>query len=148
MVDYHKRSDPATEYAKKVIDDWKTSGEFGKMRLLRISMPPGNWVGGAPRPIGTDEAYPQLTLENPPEYFPGQLGKDYVAFVNYYIHQVNYMHFIMDEPLHVQYVEPSGVMLVASGASGIPAILEMAAYETRYDWQESIFASFETDTYA
>ena len=41
MVGYHKRSDPAMEYAKKLITEWKVSGEFGKMRMVRMAMPPG-----------------------------------------------------------------------------------------------------------
>ncbi len=146
MVGYHKRSDLATEYAKKLIDEWRASGEYGKLRMVRISMPPGNWIGGAPMPVATDEQYPELPLEAPPSYFPGEIGKDYISFVNYYIHQVNYMHYVLSEPLHVDYVEPTGVLLVASGQSGVCATLEMAAYETRDDWQESVFVAFERAT--
>lgn len=146
MVGYHKRSDLASEYAKKLIDEWTASGEYGKLRLVRVSMPPGNWVGGAPSPITTDEAYPELPLELPPSYFPDQIGKDYITFVNYYIHQVNYLHYVLNEPLHVEYADPSGVLLAASGQSGVCATLEMAAYETKDDWQEVIFVAFERAT--
>ncbi|NLG24559.1 MAG: Gfo/Idh/MocA family oxidoreductase [Clostridiales bacterium] len=146
MVGYHKRSDLASEYAKALVDEWRGSGEFGKLRLIRISMPPGNWVGGAPRPITTDESYPPIEAESPPDEFPGQLGKDYISFVNYYIHQVNYLHFMLGEPLAVDYADRSGVMLAASGDSGVCATLEMAAYETRDDWQEEIFIAFERGT--
>jgi len=57
MVANHKRSDPATEYALKVIRSWKASGEMGKMNYIRITMPPGDWIGGANsrgKPITTD----------------------------------------------------------------------------------------------
>ncbi|MGI6705106.1 MAG: hypothetical protein ACOX6S_02185 [Clostridia bacterium] len=69
MVGYHKRSDPAMEYAHRLIQDWKSSGEYGKMKLVRITMPPGDWVGGAPKCITSNEAYPSITTEAMPDYF-------------------------------------------------------------------------------
>ncbi len=44
MVGYHKRSDPATMYARAEIDRLKESGELGKLRYVRILMPAGDWV--------------------------------------------------------------------------------------------------------
>jgi len=35
MLGYHKRSDPAMEYAWSLIREWKGSGEFGRMRMVR-----------------------------------------------------------------------------------------------------------------
>ena len=143
MVAYHKRSDLASEYAKAIINEWREHGEMGKMRLLRVSMPPGDWIGGAPAPLSTDEAYPLAESEPAPPYFPGQLGEEYITFVNYYIHQVNYINFILGEQVHIKYADPTGAVLAASGDSGIPAILEMNAYSTPHDWQEVAFAAFE-----
>jgi len=143
MVAYHKRSDPASEYAKTIVDEWKKSGEFGKMRLVRITVPPGNWTANAPSPLGTAEPYPDIQREKAPAYFPGQLGADYISFVNYYIHQVNYMRFIMDEKYDVKYCDPTGVLMVVESENGICGTLEMAPYQNRDDWQESIFVAFE-----
>jgi len=36
---YHKRSDPATTYAKGQMDAWRQSGEVGKLRYIRVAMP-------------------------------------------------------------------------------------------------------------
>lgn len=143
MVGYHKRSDPAMEYAKKVIEQWKASGEYGKMRLVRITMPPGDWIGGAPRPISTDEAYPSVLWESMPEYFNKETGEAYNSFVNYYIHQVNAMRFLMGEPYKVTFADKSGVLMVAESSSGICGTLEMATYNNSVDWQESLFVGFE-----
>jgi len=143
MVAYHKRSDLASEYAKVVIGEWRKSGDMGAMRMLRISMPPGDWICGAPAPLSTDEKAPPTVSEPAPPYFPGKLGEDYITFVNYYIHQVNYINFILDEQVHIRYADPTGAVLVASGESEIPAVLEMSAYATPHDWQEVAFAGFE-----
>ena len=46
MIGYHKRSDPASMYAKAEIDRLKASGELGRMTYVRILMPSGDWVAG------------------------------------------------------------------------------------------------------
>ena len=43
MVGYHKRSDPATMYARAEIDRLKETGELGKLRYVRLLMPAGDW---------------------------------------------------------------------------------------------------------
>ncbi len=143
MVGYHKRSDPASEYAKQVVDEWLATGEFGKLRLMRVSMPPGDWVGGAPPVLTDDSPYPAFTPEPSPEYFPGKLGEDYIAFVNYYIHQVNYLHYMLGEPVHVTYAASNGALLAAESASGVTATIEMAAFQSGHGWYESAFIGFE-----
>src|SRR5919198_5386612 len=44
MLGYHRRSDPATVEAKRVVDSWKESGELGAMRYLRICYSDGDWI--------------------------------------------------------------------------------------------------------
>lgn len=143
MVGYHKRSDPAMEYAKKTIEQWKASGEYGNMKLVRITMPPGDWVGGAPKPYFTDEQYPQIQWEQMPEYFGKTTGDAYNAFVNYYIHQVNAMRFLLGESYKITFADKSGVLMAVESESGICGTLEMASFSTSIDWQESLFIGFE-----
>ena len=44
MVGYHKRSDPATMYAKAEIERLQATGELGRLTYVRILMPAGDWV--------------------------------------------------------------------------------------------------------
>ena len=144
MVGYHKRSDPATEYAKAEIDRLKQTGELGKLRLVRIVMPPGDWVaGGFCDLVRTDEPYPELPRDPAPEDMTPEAYADYITFVNYYIHQVNLMRHLLGEPYRVAYADPSGVLLNVLSESGVAGTIEMAAYETTVDWQESALACFE-----
>ena len=145
MLGYHKRSDPAMEYALSLIRAWKASGEFGRMRMVRITMPPGNWMGGVSSDdmLTTDEPYPHLPSEPPPPQFDETTGKEYVSFVNYYIHQVNAMRFLLGEPYAVTYAEKSGTVMVAKSASGVAGVLEMAPYNRTMDWVETFFIGFE-----
>ncbi|HYF51870.1 MAG TPA: Gfo/Idh/MocA family oxidoreductase, partial [Planctomycetota bacterium] len=144
MVGYHKRSDPATQYAVGVIDEWKASGEFGKMRYVRVTMPPGDWIGGMDRPLDSSEPYPQnLEWEKPPAEFDKKIGDEYNAFVNYYIHQVNAIRFLLREPYKVTYADPSRVLMACQSDSGVCATLEMAPYQSSIDWHETFFVAFE-----
>ena len=69
--------------------------------------------------------------------------KKYKSFVNYYIHQVNLMRFLMGEPYSVTHADEAGVLLVAKSESGVTGIIEMAPYNTTRDWQEAALVCFE-----
>lgn len=157
MVGYHKRSDPATGYATDVIRQWKKSGEMGPLKYVRILMPAGDWTasgligvlnaGDQPsQPITREEAsligLPGTNDGKPAWEWDG-LARDYVGFVNYYIHQVNYMRYMLGEEYKVTFADKSGVLLAVESKSGITGTIEMSPYRTTIDWEESILVAFE-----
>ena len=143
MVGYHKRSDPASQYAKAVVDEWKASQEYGRLRYIRVSMPPGDWVAGADGPLMTDEPVPQAELEPMPIGMDESTAQAYDLFVNYYIHQVNLIRHFLGEEYRLRYAAPSGVLLVGESKSGVCVTLEMAAYSTTLEWHEQVLVAFE-----
>jgi predicted dehydrogenase len=144
MVGYHKRSDPATEYAKTEIDRLKATSELGKLRYVRILMPAGEWVAnGFADLIRSDEKLPPLESEEPAPDMDSATYDRYISFVNYYIHQVNLMRYLLGEPYRVAYAEPTQVLLAGVSASGVPCVIEMTPYATTVDWQESALVCFE-----
>ena len=144
MVGYHKRSDPATMYAKAEIDRLKASGELGKLKYVRILMPAGDWVAnGFLGHIGINEPVPPLEFDPPADDMDDETYKAYIAFVNYYIHQVNLMAHLLGERYQVTYADPTGVMLAAQSESGVTGVIEMTPYRTTVDWQESALIAFE-----
>lgn len=131
---YHKRSDPATGYAVKQMHAWKESGEVGKLRYIRVAMPPGNWsAAGFSQNIWSQEKYEARS----------GMGGPYGDFVNYYIHQVNLLRFLLEDDYSVTYADPSGILLVGKSNGGVPVTLEMATHKTTLDWQEEAFIAFE-----
>jgi predicted dehydrogenase len=144
MVGYHKRSDPASMAARQEIDRLKQTGELGRLRYVRVTMPPGDWVaGGFYDLIQTDEPYPQTPADPAPDDMDAETFRRYISFVNYYIHQVNLLRYLLGEPYRVTYGEPSGAMLAVQSRSGVAGVLEMAPYQTTVDWQESALVGFE-----
>ena len=69
--------------------------------------------------------------------------KQYVSFVNYYIHQVNMMRHLLGEPYKVTYAEKSGVLLAVQSDSGVAGVIEMTPYRTTIDWEETLLVAFE-----
>jgi len=144
MLGYHKRSDPATMYAKAEIDRLKASGELGAMRYVRITMPAGDWVaGGFNALVRTDEAVPPLAADPAPDDMDAKAYQEYLRFVNYYIHQVNLMRYLLGEPYTITYAEPSSVLLAVQSSSGVAGTIEMSPYETSIAWEESALIAFE-----
>lgn len=144
MVGYHKRCDPATIYAKAAIEKLQQNGSLGQLRYVRITMPAGDWIaGGFTGLIDAGDPAPQLDFDPPAEDMNEAQVKEYLSFVNYYIHQVNLMRHLLGEAYRVTYVHPSGVLLVGESESGIPCTLEMSPYTTTVDWQESALVAFE-----
>lgn len=144
MVGYHKRSDPASVFAKAEIDRLKQTGELGRLRYVRLLMPAGDWVAnGFTGLIGSDEPFPPLDVDPPASDMDEQTYGDYTAFVNYYIHQVNLLRYFLGEPYRVTHADPSGVLFVAESESGAAGVIEMSPYHTTVDWQESALIAFE-----
>jgi predicted dehydrogenase len=143
-IGYHKRCDPAVMWAGKQIAQWKQTSEMGAMKLVRITMPPGDWqAGGFSSLITTDEKYPSLEKDPSPAGMDAAAAGPYEAFVNYYIHQVNLMRHLMGESYCVKYADPSGVLMAVQSESGVAGVLEMGPYRTTRDWQEIALVTFE-----
>ena len=67
----------------------------------------------------------------------------YNAFINYYIHQVNLIRYLLGEDYRVAYADPKGVTFTGISESGVPIVLEMAPYQCPDHWEETYKACFE-----
>lgn len=144
MIGYHKRSDPATQFAKAEIEKLKASGELGKLTYIRILMPSGDWVAnGFCQNVNGNDPNPSLAVDPPASDMDEATRADYIGFVNYYIHQVNLMRHLLGESWQVTYAAKSGLLLTGESASGVTCTIEMSPYTTSVDWQESALVCFE-----
>ena len=144
MVGYHKRSDPASMYAKNEIEKMKKTTEIGKLKYVRVLMPAGDWISaGFFDLIKKDDYLKDLPCEPAPSDMDAENYKKYIGFVNYYIHQVNLIRYLIGENYKVTYADPNGVLLAGTSEGGITVSLEMSPYSTTLDWQESALVAFE-----
>jgi predicted dehydrogenase len=144
FLGYHKRSDPASLFAREEIQRLQESGELGAMRYVRILMPAGDFIAsGDSHCIRTDEPPPEGARDPLPADMDEATQGDYSSFVNYYIHQVNLMRYLLGEDYRVSYADPSGVVLAVQSDNGMAGTIEMSPYRTSIDWQEEALIAFE-----
>jgi predicted dehydrogenase len=140
QVGYMKRSDLASQYAWRLIRQWQASGEFGRLRYVRVEMPPGDWQLQSSGPLTASPESPAYEGQSPepfPAWMDEETGKFYDRFINYYVHQLNLLRFLLGEDYDVRYADPAGVTMTASTATGVTVTLEMAAYQCRDHWEEA-----------
>jgi len=144
MVGYHKRSDPATMYAKAEIERLKASGELGKMTYVRILHCGGDWVAnGFIDMVQSNDAAAPLEWDPPASDMDQDAYNQYVSFVNYWIHQVNMLRHLLGEAYQVKYADPPGRLLVGQSDSGITCEIELSPFRTTVDWVETALVAFE-----
>jgi len=142
MVGYHKRSDPATEYAKAAVDEIVRTGRMGPMRYVRVTLPGGDWMNGVDPFVTTDEPNPVMTLESDPPGFDRTDAAQYDSFVNFYIHQINLIRHLAGDTFTVTHADPSGVLLVGHTPGNLCVTLEMNPYHTFHEWKETVLVGF------
>jgi predicted dehydrogenase len=144
MVGYHKRCDPATQYAKAEIDRLKQTGELGALRYVRITMPPGDWIaGGFQDNINSAEKLADLEHDPAAPDMDKATYEAYLTFVNFYIHQVNLLRHLLGEGYRVTHADPAQVLLVARSESGVTGVIEMAPYQSTLAWNETVLVGFQ-----
>jgi len=144
MVGYHKRSDPASVYARDRVAALKASGEGGRLKYIRVTMPPGDWIQhGFDELVNEGDEAPKLERDPPAADMDEETFGRYVAFVNYYIHQVNLVRFLLGESYEFTWADPGGVVLAGRSESGATVVIEMAPYSTSMTWEESVLVEFE-----
>jgi predicted dehydrogenase len=143
-VAYHKRSDPATIRTLQQIQTWKAEKSCGRMKYVRVTMPPGDWAAaGFSTLISTSEPVPPLTPDPRPEHMSEPAFRRYIELVNYYIHQVNLMRHLLGADYRITGADRNGVLMVGETDDGVTTTLEMAPYTTSVGWQEVALICFE-----
>ncbi len=139
MIGYHKRCDPAVQYARQLVST-EGSENLGRMRYIRVTMPPGDWVDGSLPAITTSESMTYAEQDRPDDV---RSVAAYDAFVNYYIHQVNLIRFLLGTPYTVRFADRAGTLLCGESSRGISVTLEMEPFRLSHGWWEQVLIGFE-----
>jgi predicted dehydrogenase len=146
MLGYHRRSDPATVEAKRVVDSWRESGELGAMRYLRICYSDGDWIANGHRALVDDgEEPPVFPVEPPPAELEGDdeglwaLGNS----ADKLVHPLNLLRYVLGERYRLVFVHVSGRLIAFESDSGIPATIEDTPYRLTVGFDEELLVAFE-----
>ncbi len=147
MVAYMKRYDAGIELAKQMIDAYRHSGELGRPFYLRARCFGGNWTAGnSGTVIGTDEPYPEVSLEVP-EWLPERYHQSYTNYLQVFTHNVNLARWLLNvgddwQVIHVDLDEDgfTGVAVLRMG--GVRVSLETGSLAA-HKWDEDTQAYFQ-----
>jgi predicted dehydrogenase len=147
QIGYMKRHDPSAKLARETVLKWKENGDCGKLNYIRATMPPsGDWTYFIEDPINLGDIPQKYDNEYPEaihEWIPENLRNLYDEFINYYIHQVNLIRYLIGEDYTIDYVDPGLKLIAAKSDSGATCVLEMADYGLKNTWQEYYKICFE-----
>jgi predicted dehydrogenase len=142
MLGYHRRSDPATREAKRMVESWKENGELGELRYLRICYSDGDWIGNVHGEyIETDE--------RPPTFVPEEVDGDEERVwalhdsTDKLVHPLNLLRHFLGEEYRIDYVHRSGRLIALESESGIPATIEVTPYRRTVGFDEELLVAFE-----
>lgn len=150
MVGYQLRVDCATQYAKKLMDEWRKTGQYGKLQYVRMTVPTG-WAcyGGNMDPVLTDEKIPD-TASTKPEIPDSKLNFDkhgpdpYNWCVNVCSHNVDAMRFLLGEKLKLAFTGKDALFMVLEGArSGVQGVIEFGLVNQKSSWTHTDTIYFE-----
>ena len=127
MVAYMKRYDAGNVLVKKLVDQYRASGEMGGIRFVRNHGFCGDWAAGLDTPfIRTDEKYPDSQAKYP-AWLPEGHVNGYLGYLQQYTHNVNLVRWFLDAKgdVKVRAVE----LEKDTGWSG-PVVLDVAGVRT------------------
>lgn len=147
MVGYMKRYDPGNLLLKRHLEDWKASGEAGRIVLARNHGFGGNWVYGQDPniPFETSGDAPPPAPDECPDWLPAERKNSYLGYLQQWTHNINLLRFFLGGDAQVKYVDLDSDGMTGSvifNIGGTRAILE-SAYTKFHGWEEHTQIYFE-----
>mgnify|MGYP000066164166 CR=1 FL=1 len=145
VVGYMKRWDLGARKVASLIRQWRASGEYGALRHVSCEMSGTDWTWGheAPLQAQSEHASAPPPMEPFPARFSDAEARFYNMNINFYVHQVNLLRYLISEDYHLAYTHPAAKVLVASADSGVSITLEMGRHQINRTWDEVYRLSFD-----
>lgn len=143
MVGYMKRYDPGSVRLKAIADEWKVSGDMGRLLLARNHGFGGNWVYAQDPnvPLETSADAPPPAPDEYPDWMPEHWRGPYVNYLQQWTHNLNLLRWLLGDADGAARV--ATVQLDADGMTGL-VVLDIAgqravvesAYTRFHGWEE------------
>lgn len=148
MVGYMKRYDAGNVLVKRLVDDFRKSGQLGKLRFVRNHGFCGDWTAGLDVPMDkTDEPYPQVQAKYP-AWLPAEHVNGYLGYLQQYTHNVNLVRWLLDagaavEVKAVELDKERGYFgVVVLKVAGVQTVIESGSV-AYHGWEEHTQLYFE-----
>jgi predicted dehydrogenase len=149
MVGYMKRYDSGNLLIKQHLDDWRQSGEAGRVLYARSHGFCGNWVYAQDQNLifeSSDEVPPPSPeSEEMPDWLPERHRDSYVGYLQQWTHNINLLRWLLGGEARVRAVDldADGMTgLIVLDIGGVRAVVESG--QTRFHgWDEHTQVYFE-----
>ncbi len=141
MVGYMKRYDKGNVLVRRLIDEFRASGELGELQYVRNHGFCGSWLAGAGPVLQSDEPYPPGPTDKP-EWMAEEFYDSYTNYLQQYTHNVNLVRWLLDagDDARVKAVD-----LDDDGTTGL-VVLEVAGVRTVIESASSAYHGWEEHT--
>lgn len=150
MVGYMKRYDPGNVLLKTRLEEWRESGEAGRLILGRNHGFGGNWVyamdPNIPLEQSSETAPP--SPDECPDWLPSEWKNSYLGYLQQWTHNLNLLRFFLGDTGGKTSVESVSLDkdgmtgIVVLQVNGVRAVLE-SAYTKFHAWEEQTQIYFE-----
>ena len=145
QVGFMKAYDAGVEFGRRIIDDWRRSGELGDLTFARAHCFCGNWTHNFGRDfLRTDEPVPPTGLTpRPPAWMTPDEARQLGSFTNVYAHNLNLVRVLFGESptLVSAHRGDKGCYVVVLDFDGVIVSMELGSM-TRNRWDEETKAYF------
>lgn len=141
MVGYMKRYDAGNELAYRSVQEFRRSGELGRLTYARNHGFGGDWVAGLDTPMETtDEPRPPAPPPPVPDWLPERWVGPYIGFLQQYTHNINLLRWFLDADGETEVravdLDPDGYTgVIVLRIKGVRAVLETGGL-SHYRWDE------------
>ncbi len=148
MVGYMKRYDAGNQLVRRHVQQFRASGELGRLQYVRNHGFLGDWTAHIDVPIDqTDEPMPPAQPAQLPAWLPPSQEQAYLGFLQQYTHNINLMRWLTDagDTVRIKAVDldPDGQHgVIVLDLAGIRAVLETGRVSF-YRWDEHTQLYFE-----
>jgi predicted dehydrogenase len=143
MVGYMKRYDAGVQRARQIFKQLMSSGQLGRLTMVRVHCFAGEWTCGLQPRWRTDE--PPLALESAPgpAWLPPAWQPSFRSFVNVYCHNLNLLRFFLGDKVEVLSAHWQGNTKVATLRCGETLVSLAAGVLSAHAWDEEMVFYFE-----
>ena len=145
VTGYMRRHDEGVKIAKRMFDEFRGSGELGKILYFRSYCFGGDDYCNISGYIKTDEPPPDHRIwPMAPDWLPDKLEDEYERFLNVFIHDINLIRYLFDDLPEIKNVDfqyTAGTLNLEF--NDVPGVFEFAHLKTNRFWSEGVDIYFE-----
>lgn len=144
-IAYQRRHDPASEIAKRLVDEFALTGELGRLRFMEFKNFGGDWTWSSDPLIDAGDASPEHRADpRHPPWLPQEMTGQFGVYNNGLTHGIDLIQHLVGPPTAViaAYPDYSATTMALFDWSGVRTLFVAGSTEGSI-WQEWLELRYE-----